>query len=81
MEDVRHDLVNLARDLDHLALTTDDSVIAGRLTEMAGEVLELADRHAADSRVYHSAIIFIHTDTSDMANDPHDCPTRPTHYH
>ena len=80
VKDIRPDLADLARDLARLADSTDDP-ISRRLLEMADEVLALADRESADSAVYHSDRIFMHTEGPETGPDPYanDRSTLPTH--
>ena len=80
MKDIRPDLADLARDLARLADSTDDP-ISRRLLEMADEVLVLANRESAESAVYHSDRIFMHTEGSETGPDPYanDRSTLPTH--
>ena len=79
MEDFQRELEALARELTSLASTADEPDISRRLTEMADEVLTLADREAADSQIYHSAIFFLHTgrSTNDVDPYPDDHSARP----
>jgi hypothetical protein len=76
-----YELEVLARDLAQVAVWADDPIVSRRLTEMADEVLALAGQQSADSAIYHSAIIFLHTkrpniDADPYANDRSPCPTQ-----
>ena len=80
MSDFEHELAVLAQELTQVAVSADDPIISRRLTEMAEEVLGLAEGERPDSPVYHSAIFFLHTGRADIASDPNanDCSSRPT---
>ena len=69
MEHIAAALEALARDLAQLAVRADDPAISCRLDEMAGEVLSLAQREVADSRIYDSATFFRHTTGTNMTDD------------
>jgi hypothetical protein len=74
------ELEALARDLVKVADLADDPIVSDRLTEMADEVLGLASQQSADSAIYHSAIIFLHTKRPNIDADPYanDRSPRPT---
>ncbi len=69
MEDIGRDIEDLARELVWLATITDDTVMSLRLAEMAEEVLALAGPQTADSQVYHSATLFLHTGAPGAGKD------------
>jgi hypothetical protein len=75
-----HELQVLARDLAQVAVWADDPIVSRRLTEMADEVLALANQQSADPAIYHSAIIFLHTKRPSIDADPYanDRSPRPT---
>jgi hypothetical protein len=70
VDDIAAALETLARDLAQLAVRTDDPAISRRLDEMTGEVFALAERVAADSRIYHSATSLRHMIGTHMTDDP-----------
>jgi hypothetical protein len=80
VSDFEHKLAVLAQELTQVAVSAANPVISRRLTEMAEEVLGLAEAERPDSPVYHSAIFFRHTGRADIASDPNanDCSSRPT---
>jgi len=82
VEYFEHALEALARELAQVAASAADPSISRRLTEMADEVLAIADREAADSPIYHSAIFFRHTGRANTDAEPHadDRSTRSTQH-
>jgi hypothetical protein len=80
VEYFERELEALARDVAQVAASAADPVMSRRLTDMADEVLAIADREAADSAIYHSAILFRHTGRANIDADPHadDRSTRQT---
>ncbi len=73
------ELEDLARDMAKVAASADEAAMSRRLMEMAGEVLALADREAAGSSVYHSAIFFLHTGGSTNSPEPYAEPYADDH--
>ena len=80
MEYIERELAALARDLTRLAACADDAIMSRRLTEMASEVLALADEYRIESPIYHSAMFFRHTESPNICTDSHayDRSPRPT---
>ena len=80
MEYIERELAALARDLTRLAASAEDAIMSRRLTEMAGEVLALADENRIESPIYDSAMFFRHTESPKICTDSYadDRSPRPT---